>query len=84
MCDVRNKAPPINTSPLEHPPHIRHTLHTTPHVQPLDELRKVVTPYYLDIMSRSNKTFWHRRVRVAWLHLCWAFVCSWLLLGGSE
>jgi hypothetical protein len=40
------------------------TLYTpSEHNQPLDDLRKVVTPYYPDIMNRSNKTFWQRKVR---------------------
>jgi hypothetical protein len=39
------------------------TLYTpSEHNQPLDDLRKVVTPYYPDIMNRSNKTFWQRKV----------------------
>lgn len=39
------------------------TLYTpSEHNQGLDDLRKLMTPYYLDIMSTKNKTFWHRRV----------------------
>lgn len=36
-------------------------------LQPLDDLRKLVTPCYPDILSRSNKTFWQRKVGV-WSH----------------
>lgn len=34
----------------------------TEHNLPMDDLRKLVTPYYPDIMSRSNKSFWQRKV----------------------
>ncbi len=47
------------------------TLYTpSEHNIPLDDLRKLVTPCYPDILSRSNKTFWQRKVGagggVAW------------------
>jgi hypothetical protein len=42
------------------------TLYTPPeHSAPLEELRKVVSPFYGELMSRSNKTFWQRKVRPA-------------------
>jgi hypothetical protein len=33
------------------------------HNGPLEELRKLVAPSYMELMSRSNKTFWLRKVR---------------------
>lgn len=48
----------------------------TEHNLPMDDLRKLVTPYYPDIMSRSNKSFWQRKVgwegredRGGWLNM---------------
>jgi translocation protein SEC63 len=42
------------------------TLYTPPeHSAPLEELRKAVAPFYGDLMARSNKTFWQRKVRTA-------------------
>eukprot|EP00882_Tetradesmus_deserticola_P014294 GHRQ01015194.1.p2 GENE.GHRQ01015194.1~~GHRQ01015194.1.p2 ORF type:complete len:126 (-),score=37.63 GHRQ01015194.1:27-404(-) len=42
------------------------TLYTPPeHSAPLEELRKVVAPFYGDLMARTNKTFWQRKVRPA-------------------
>jgi translocation protein SEC63 len=42
------------------------TLYTPPeHSAPLEELRKAVAPFYGDLMARSNKTFWQRKVRPA-------------------
>lgn len=40
------------------------TLYTPPdHNAPLEELRKVVAPFYGELMARSNKAFWQRKVR---------------------
>jgi hypothetical protein len=45
------------------------TLYTPPeHSAPLEELRKVVAPFYGDLMARSNKTFWQRKVGPAAPH----------------
>lgn len=39
------------------------TLYTPPeHNAPLDELRRLVMPYYPELMSKTNKTFWQRKV----------------------
>jgi translocation protein SEC63 len=46
------------------------TLYTpSEHNQPLDDLRKLVTPCYPDILSRSNKTFWQRKASILKVHM---------------
>ena len=32
--------------------------------QPMDELRKLVTPYYQDVMAKDKKGFWQRKASV--------------------
>lgn len=47
------------------------TLYTPPeHSGPLEELRKLVSPAYPDLMARSNKTFWQRKVGKREAHAC--------------
>ncbi|WIA39826.1 hypothetical protein OEZ86_013276 [Tetradesmus obliquus] len=46
------------------------TLYTPPdHNAPLEELRKVVAPFYGELMARSNKAFWQRKAGVVKAHM---------------
>jgi len=37
--------------------------------QPMDELRKLVTPYYQDVMAKDKKGFWQRKASVVKAHM---------------